>query len=331
MLITQHDRLAPASGEALSIRAAEFAAQSFGERTRTTYDGAWAGYVEWCAAMGRNPMDGDPSTVALYITCRADAGCAVSTIDVDLSAIASAHRLKGVPLDMDDARLRMVKQGIIRSIGRAPRRQAAPATVDRLRAMVASCKPTNRAAGARDRAMLLIGYGAAMRRSELVALRVGDVSHVRGRGLIVTIRRSKTDQDGTGETLAICANPADPEFCPAVAFERWMGMRREAFDAGAADRPLFCAVSKAGVMSCEPCNNKIVDRLVKSAAAAAGFDSEDFSGHSLRSGLATTAAENGKQLPDLMPHMRHRKAETTMRYVRSANQWTNNVTEGAFS
>jgi integrase len=211
---------------------------------------------------------------------------------------------------------------------------------DVLRLMLAALRP---AAGvretivARNRAMLLLGFGAALRRGELVALTLGDVATVPGRGLKLLVRRSKTDQHAKGQEIAIWANPAEPGFCPAAALERWLQHRREAPDldwsgpeTARAARPLFCAVSKAGNLSGAALSDKAVVRLVKQATAAAGLDPERYSGHSLRAGLATAAGDQGAGLADLMRQTRHKSTEVALGYLRPADLWRNNVTEKVF-
>ena len=185
--------------------------------------------------------------------------------------------------------------------------------------------------------MLLLGFGAALRRSELVGLRIGDVERVPGRGLTVLVRRSKTDQYGRGQQVAIWANPADALTCPAAALERWLALRETAPDFvqcfGDEQRdalPLFCGMSKAGRLSGSGLSDKAVARLVKTAAAAAGLDAEKYSGHSLRAGLATAAGDQGAGLADLMRQTRHKSTEVALGYLRPADLWRNNVTEGLF-
>jgi site-specific recombinase XerC len=149
--------------------------------------------------------------------------------------------------------------------------------------------PGKEALLARDRAMLLLGFGAALRRSELVGLSIGDVTAVPGRGLRVLVRRSKTDQQGRGQKVAVWANPAEPAFCPAAALEAWLAHRHQAADLRETDseavraaRPLFCGVTKAGRLTGAALSDKAVVRLIKQAATAAGLNPARFSGHSLR-------------------------------------------------
>nr|WP_283949785.1 site-specific integrase [Limobrevibacterium gyesilva] len=193
------------------------------------------------------------------------------------------------------------------------------------------------ALGARQRAMLLLGFGAALRRSELVGLALGDVEIVPGRGLRLLLRRSKTDPHGAGQLVAVCANPDEPGFCPSAALEAWLAHRHLAADldwtaspSARAQRPLFCAVTKAGKPTGAKLSDKAVARLVKQAAAAAGLDPALYSGHSLRAGLATAAADQGAGLAELMRQTRHKSTEVALGYLRPAELWRNNVTEKLF-
>jgi integrase len=321
----------------LATRAAEYASRARGDGTRRVYRSAWRGFEAWCRSLGREPLSGDPQLLAMYATRRADQGISVSTLRVDLAAIRTAHLLAGVPLDLHDPRLVLVVEGITRRRGTRPGKQAAPAVPDVLRLLLAACAPAGTALGARDRAMLLLGFGAALRRSELVTLHLGDVEPVPGRGLRLLVRRSKTDQHGQGQQVAIWANPGEPLFCPAAALDAWLAHRTKARDLDALpseeaqqERPLFCAVTKAGRPTGAALSDKAVARLVKGAAGRAGLHPERYSGHSLRAGLATAAGDAGASLPDLMRQTRHKSTEVALGYLRLADLWRNNVTETVF-
>ncbi len=322
----------------LSERAALYASRARGEGTRRVYRSAWRGYAAWCHSLGREPLAGDPNLLAMYVTRRADGGVAVSTLRVDLAAIRTAHLLAGIPLDLHDPRLAMVVEGITRRLGTRPRRQAAAAVPDVLRRLLAACASSGTALGARDRAMLLLGFGAALRRSELVALRLGDLETIPNRGIRLLVRRSKTDQHGQGQDVAVWANPADPLLCPVAAVSAWRQHRDQAQDLQGPvpesvrrERPLFCAVTKAGRATGTMLSDKAVARLVKGAAGKAGLDPERYSGHSLRAGLATAAGDAGAALPDLMRQTRHKSTQVALAYLRPADLWRNNVTERVFS
>jgi hypothetical protein len=147
----------------------------------------------------------------------------------------------------------------------------------------------------------------------------------------------KTDPQGRGHEVAICADPAEPDFCPLVALETWLRFRArgEDFtgDDGPADpghRPLFVAVTKGGKLTGWGLSDKAVVRLVKATAAAAGLDPARYAGHSLRAGLATGAAEAEVGLADLMRQTRHQSAQVALAYLRPADLWRHNATETLF-
>src|SRR4029077_2304747 len=208
--------------EELSRRAAVYATRARGDGTRRAYRSARRQFEAWGASLGREPLAADPDTLAMYVVRCADQGFAVSSIRVHLAAIRTAHLLAGLSVDLRHPRLAMVVEGVTRSRGTRPRRQAAPAVPGVLRLMVAKRPSPDTPLGARDRAMLLVGFGAALRRSELVALTLGDVETVPGRGPRLLIRRSKTDQQGQGQDIAVWANPSEEGFCPLAALNAWL-------------------------------------------------------------------------------------------------------------
>ena len=318
--------------QALSARAAVYATRARGDGTRRAYRSAWQGFARWCAGLGRQPLAGEPDTVAMYAVHCADRGLSVASLRVHLAAIQAAHRLAGLALDLRDPRLVMVLEGITRAKGTRPAKQAAAAGPAELRQLLATRPAADTPLGARDRALLLLGFGAALRRSELVGLALGDVEPVPGRGLRLLVRRSKTDQRGAGQAIAVWANPAEPDLCPAQALQAWLGFRRRGGDLAAAasdaERPLFVGLSKAGTLSASGLSDKAVWRLVKTAAAAAGLaHPERYSGHSLRAGLATAAGEAGADLAEIMRQTRHRSAAVALGYLRPAELWRHNATQ----
>jgi integrase len=292
-------------------------------------------------------LSGDPGSVALYLTDRAQDGLPVSSLGVARAAIRARHRMANVPLDLDDPRVTLVMRGITNTKGKRPQRKAAPAVRALLRRLLAACPFPDSPAGsadalaARHRAMLLIGFGAGLRRSELTALAVGDVTPLPGRGLTVLVRRAKSDQQGEGRLIAIHANPKEPDFCPAVAFARWMTVRTtgpdwvpptaETAERWRTARPLFCGIGKAGTLKGKTMADLVVARLLKKTALNAGLDPSSFSGHSLRRGLLTDAGDRREQLRDVMRQSRHVKVETALGYMEDAEIWRDNITEGVFA
>jgi site-specific recombinase XerD len=140
-------------------------------------------------------------------------------------------------------------------------------------------------AGLRDRTLLPVGFGGALRRSELVALDVEDIQETET-GLLVKIRGSKTDQERTGVTIAIARGDVA---CPAGALREWLDA------AGIEVGPIFRPIDKAGTMRPSRLTDRSVANIVKAYAERAGFDASAFSGHSLRAGFLTSAAGKGRQ------------------------------------
>lgn len=321
--------------EGLEAQALEFHAASISPETRRVYTSALRQYDSWCLTHSLNPLGGEEGPVRLYLTHLGSLHRSVATIRVALAAIASAYRIAGHPFDTKSPALAGVIAGITRTRGTAPSRQARPASFEILAAMLTACNHNEgkRAAKAsRDRAMLLLGFGAALRRRELVGLRLADIELVDRRGIMMKLRRSKTDQQGEGQAIAVPANDGAPDLCPVRAVKAWLVHRLTANDMvdEAKDRPLFCAVTKIGVVTGFPLSDKAVVRLVKAAAASAGYEAARFSGHSLRAGFITEADAKGASLSSIMRHARHKKPETTLRYTRPTDLWRNNATASIF-
>lgn len=306
--------------EDMHRQAKQYAVQSHAEGTLKAYRSAWNAYSAWCEAHSIEALSADPEKIAIYATYLAHR-LSLSSIKVHLAAIVRAHRAAGKQLDLKHPSLHPVLEGIARKKGRRPSRQATPALPDALKRMVDS--QPNTPPGKRNRAMLLIGFGAAMRRSELTALTVEDVEFHRGRGVMVHIRRSKTDQYSEGGSVAI-ALAADPVLCATSALKDWLSV----YKPESPSSPLFCAILPNQGPTNERLHDRTVARIIKEAAVAAGLpDPASYSGHSLRAGLLTAASEEGVELPDAMRQSRHKSVQVAIGYMRPASLWKNNATD----
>lgn len=285
--------------------------------TRRAYAAAWTAFEAWTAEQGRSPFPADGDLVADYIGFLAREGLKPATVEVYLSALSVAYAAAGFPGLRQHPRVKAVREGFQRSHGVA-QRKAAPMAAGELRASLAALPAT--LGGTRDRALLLLGFAGALRRSELVALDVADVRPVAD-GMVMRIRRSKTDQKGVGCDLAIPFG-ASPEVCPVAALRAWLDA------AGIVEGPLFRSVGKAGRVSAERLSDRSVALIVKAAADRAGLDAAAFSGHSLRAGFTTAAARAGRALPNIMRQTRHVKAETVLGYIREADLFKDNAGAG---
>jgi integrase len=176
----------------------------------------------------------------------------------------------------------------------------------------------NKLAGLRDRALLLIGFGGALRRSELVALDVADIEETET-GLLVTIRHSKTDQEGEGATIAIARGDVA---CPVKALRAWLDA------SGIQAGPIFRPIDKAGTVRSSRLTDRSVANIVKTYAGRAGFDASIFSGHSLRAGFLTSAAGKGASIFKMMDVSRHKSVDTLRGYVRDAELFKDHAGAG---
>ena len=339
-----------AEAERLIARAHVFAAQSLADNTRRAYRVAWERYTAWCThVMNVAPLSGDPGLIGMHLTALADPqpvrrpdGTAImpkplarKSIRVALDAIAMAHRWAGLHLPKDHPSIALVFDGILRGRAGEEERKAEPIKRGLLKAMIAATREgpaEGGARGARDRLLLLIGWGAALRRSELVALDFGDYQES-PRGLLLTIRRAKGDQRGEGALVGI-ERAADPELDVLKALGDWRQLRDDVDH----HAPLFVSLRRNGMPSGQRLTDRSVPDIVAGlvckadpeASRQAALRGRSFSGHSLRAGFATEAGNAGADLHKVMKHLRHSKSETTAAYLRERDVWATAITGLAF-
>ncbi len=277
--------------------------------TLRAYKADWAHYAGWCTAAGFVPVPAAPATVGAYLASLA-ASHAPTTIRRRLSAIGKMHRFNDLAWNPAHRDIQGPLQGLLRQHGR-PVRKAAALSVDMLRELVATCDNTAR--GRRDRALLLIGFAGALRRSELVALHVEDVACVAG-GLRLRIARGKSDRAGQGAEIGL-PRGRHLETCPVRAFEAWQAVAWR--KAG----PLFRRIStgdRIGDRALHPDAVRVIlaHRIAMAGLATAGDGR--MSAHALRVGFITEAYGKGVRDEDIMRHTRHRDPRTMRGYVQRA-------------
>ena len=265
-------------------------------------------FEAWCEEHQRLSLPATPETVADYIAALADDGMTAATITRRLSAISQIHRMAGVESPTQTQLVRMTAAGIRRTLGTAPRR-ARPISVADLRAMVEAMPDDLR--GQRDRALLLVGFTGGLRRSELVGLDVEDVSE-EAEGLRINLKHSKTDQEGAGREIGIVRG-RHPLTDPVIAVKDWQ--EAAGFETG----PLFREVDRGDRVGSGRLSDRAVARIVKAAAVRVGLDPAGMSGHSLRSGLATSAAAAGASERMIMRTTGHRSEAMVRRYIRAGS------------
>ncbi len=302
------------------------------------YESDWRHFAGWCAQHHAPSLPADPRLVALYLTSLAEGRRErgvwierprrVTTLDRRLSAIRHFHRTAGHELDTHDPVLRDTWRGIRRTLGVATRGKT-PTVTEFLRAMVDTLPMSP--AGVRDRALLLVGFAGAFRRSELVAI---DHAHCARHpdGIIITIPFSKTDQEGRAEEVGL-PHGAHPETCPVRALTDWLSL------AGITEGPVFRPITRHSHIAPTRLTDRGVALVIKRAVAAArdaalargnsaladSMDPARYAGHSLRVGFITSAAAAGVSEGDIMRQSRHKHGDTLRKYIRHATVFRQNA------
>jgi integrase len=299
-------------------RARVYVASSKATSTRRAYAIAYRTFALWCEARHLPSLPAAPGTVAIFLATLADAGRAVNTIEKHLAAVAHVHREHGIDWSSSAPAVRETMAGIRRRLAGAVVMKKAPARDEELAALVATLGDDLSAL--RDRALLTLGWFAASRRSEIVALDVGDVVFER-EGLRVNVRRSKGDQQGIGMSKGI-PFAGDPLLCPVRALRAWLDA------ATIAEGAIFRGVDQKGRISEKRLCDRTVARIVQRTAESAGLDPALFAGHSLRAGFITTAAKRGKSLDAIMRQTRQKSVEVVRGYIRHATIFDDNAASG---
>ena len=296
-----------------SVRA--YLAAEKSANTRRAYRTDWADFTSWCEGVNLAVLPAAPATTARYLAQLADKGLKASTIERRAAAIRYAHKAAGHEPPTNSEAVKAVMRGIRRTLGTRPVRKA-PATAAPIAAMLEQLPDD--LAGLRDRALLLLAFAAALRRSELVALHMSDLDRSAG-GVILHIRASKTDQEGRGETIAV---PNGVKLKPVAALYAWLEAAK------ITDGALFRPVDRHGRVGECALTDRSVARVIKRAAKAAGLDEKLFSGHSPRAGFVTQALADKVDVLKIMGVTRHVKVDTLKIYDRREQDFEGGAGEG---
>ena len=303
----------------------DIAMQSLSENTRKAYAKAWGIFAEWCGNQGIKPLDASPAFVADFFVETAKQPSPVTgkplsigTLQILTCAIAKRFWENEMHSPTSHPEVVTVMRGLSRLYGKPPR-QVKALREKHIAKMIAVCNISGTLIGLRDAALLALGFSAAMRRSELCALRVSDLDIIddkSGSRMLVTVRKSKTDQSGKGQVIPVINGKS---IRPVACIQSWLQA------AGLQDGFLFRSLRRGGNLRGERLHHSDVPRLVKKYAALIGLDPKLYSGHSLRAGFVTSAAIHGARLDKIMEVTRHTNPQTVMKYIRDANVFTNHA------
>lgn len=259
----------------------------------------------------------EPDMIAAYISNYAGI-LSVSTLKRRLAHISKAHKMKGYDNPVSSELVRMTMRGIVRAEDNR-QRQAAPLLRDDLISICNMMSDDNK--DVRDKALLMVGFAGALRRSELVALNISDVEFV-SEGMTIHIRKSKTDQEGVGRKIAI--PPARGRHCPVRSVRLWLEKIPEKEGA------LFRVMRKGGNIQDARLSDGAVSTIIKSRVKGIGLDEDSFSGHSLRAGCITSLAQMGIPEWQIMKQSGHKSHNVLMRYVRDARLFEDHPLDDLF-
>ncbi len=295
------------------------------DNTRRVYGEGWALFADWCTQAGCEPLAVSPQDLVDFFTELAlrrrkgtEKPLAYGTLMLVRCAVRRRYADANLTSPTHHPEVTNLFRGLARLRGTKPRRANA-LREDHMAAILACCPPTAR--GARDAAVLAIGFAAALRRSELCGLSIGDIERFltaegEPSGIILHIRRSKTDQAGRGQQVAV---PAGKRIRPVAVLDRWLRIR------GSHAGPLFQSLRRGGRLTGRPLHHSDIPRLVKQYAAAIGLDPAGFSAHSLRAGFVTSAAVHHARMDKIMAVTRHTNTNTVMKYIRDAAVFTDHA------
>lgn len=303
-----------------AARVAVYAAAATSDRTRAIYRSAWQDFTEFCQDHRRVPLPATVETLAIYLTTCADNGLKVSTLNVRLAAIGKAHTLShhADPTQAPEIR-EVLMPGIRRKIKTAQVKKE-PITLDVLIAMLQHIPPG--LPGIRDRALLIVDFAGAFRRSELVALDVKDIT-IKGDRMTIAIRTSKTDQEGAG-MLKHFPLLLNADLCPLRAMRSWLDAAK--LKTG----PVFRPFNRWGTLRDTRLRDRSVADLIKHYAASAGLDPADYSGHSARRGVITEMLDHDAALFDVMEQTGHRRVDTVREYTAQTGRGSLRAVRAAF-
>ena len=272
----------------------------------------------FCAQNGFRSLPSEPKIVSLYLTHLSTKDAKMSTLRRRLVSIGVIHKLKGHYLDTKHPSIIENIMGIKRRKGSFQRGKK-PILINDLKLIINVIDELNKKEikKLRDRSLILIGFSGGFRRNEIVSLDYDDLDFVE-EGLKITIKKSKTDQFGEGSIKALPYFD-NSQYCPVLSIKKWLEISK------ITSGPLFRRFSKGSKLSESRLTDQTVALLIKEYLRLTGIDSKNYSGHSLRSGFATTAAESGVEERSIMAMTGHKSTEMVRRYIKEANLFKNNA------
>ena len=291
---------------ALNSQVEKYIHSALSANTRIAYQNDLVHFLSWGGS-----VPASSEMISQYLACSANSN-APATLSRRIVSINRAHTSQNLPSPTKSDLVKATLRGIRRTVG-TKQRQVEPLLKDDLVKAVSSLAGLR---GCRDRALLLIGFAGALRRSELVGLQFADIEFVE-LGLMIYLRHSKTDQEGEGRKIAIPYGRG--MVCPVLALKEWLAISKICHG------PLIRQVIGNSKVADSALSTHAVAIIVKKYAALLNLDASKFSGHSLRAGLVTSAAQAGVSTWKIKQQTGHKSDVMLNRYIRDAKLFTNNA------
>ena len=272
----------------------------------------------FCVKNGFKSLPTEPKIISLYITYLSTRDAKMSTLKRRIVSIGVIHKMKGHYLDTKHPAIIENIMGIKRRKGSIQKGKK-PLLINNLKKIINAIDENikDEIKRLRDRSIILIGFSGGFRRNELVSLDFNDLDFVQ-EGLKITLRKSKTDQFGEGSIKGLPYFD-NTQYCPVISISKWLEISK--INSG----PLFRRFKKGLRLSENRLTDQTVALLIKEYLKLAGIDNKNYSGHSLRSGFATAAAESGAEERNIMSMTGHKSTEMVRRYIKEANLFKNNA------
>ncbi len=291
--------------------------RSKANNTLRAYKSDFNDFRVFCAKHGFNSIPTEPKVVSLYLT-HLSSSSKISTLRRRLVSIGVVHKLKGHYLDTKHPIIIENLIGIKRKKGSIQKGKK-PILINHLKQIIniIDQQKIEEIKKLRDKSLILVGFGGGFRRTELISIDYEDLEFVE-EGVKITLKRSKTDQFGEGMIKGV-PYFSNEKYCPVINLKNWINLSQ--IKTG----PIFRRFAKGSILTNHRLTDQSVVLIIKEYLKLAGIENKNFSGHSLRSGFATVAAESGADERSIMAMTGHKTTQMVRRYIREANLFKNNA------
>ncbi len=322
-LTSRNNKLSCQNIQTLSKKFDMLKKASMANNTRIAYNKGWQRFARYCSDQSVQPYDATPDNVANFfmvtatqLNPKSEKYLSLGTLELYRSAINKHYADLGKVSPATHNKVAVVLKGLARLRGNSPR-QVKALREHHITAMLANC--SNTLIGKRDAAILAIGFAGALRRSEICELKTTDIETAETEGIILHIRKSKTDQLGIGQRVAI---PQGKTVKPIVYLQNWLlAISQIEHTKGY----LFQTMRRGGKLTGLPLHHSDIPRLVKHYVASINLNPKEYSAHSLRAGFVTSAAAHHARLDKIMDVTRHTNPATVMKYIRDSDAFTDHA------